>query len=207
MTISVHNNMRCAIAGLIGCSLFLLPAPAAAHLVTTGLGPVYDGIGHLLLTPEDLAPVIALSLYCGLCGAGISKFAIFIFPLAWLLGGLCGTMLVFEPSFPLSTISFLLIGILVAADISLPLLIVAPLTVIIGITHGVFNGIVLKSGSGVLGLVGIMSALFVFVTIFSAAVVSIRQSWARIVVRVIGSWVAASGLLMIGWHLKGVLKG
>lgn len=26
---------------------------ALAHLVTTGMGPVYDGIGHLLLTPED----------------------------------------------------------------------------------------------------------------------------------------------------------
>jgi hydrogenase/urease accessory protein HupE len=206
MTLSVQNIMRCAIAGLIGCSLFL-PAPAAAHLVTTGLGPVYDGIGHLLLTPEDLAPAIALSLYCGLRGAEISRFAIFIFPLAWLLGGLCGTMMAFEPSFPLSTFSFLLIGILVAADISLPLLIVAPMTVIIGFTHGVLNGIVLKPGSGVLGLVGIMSALFVLVTIFSAAVVSIRQSWARIVVRVIGSWVAASGLLMIGWHLKGILKG
>ena len=120
---------------------------------------------------------------------------------------LCGTMLAFKPSFPLSTISFLLIGILVAADISLPLLIVAPMTVIIGFTHGVFNGIALTLGSGVLGLVGIMSALFALVTIFSAAVVSIRQSWARIVVRVIDSWVAASGLLIIGWHLKGVLKG
>ena len=35
-------------------------SPAEAHLVTTGLGPVYDGIAHVLLTPEDLVPVVAL---------------------------------------------------------------------------------------------------------------------------------------------------
>ena len=37
--------------------------------------------------------------------------------------------------------------------------------------------------------IGIMSALFVLVTILSAVVVSIRQTWARIIVRVVGSWV------------------
>ena len=30
----------------------LLPAPAYAHLVNSGLGPFYDGIGHFALTPE-----------------------------------------------------------------------------------------------------------------------------------------------------------
>ena len=50
-------------------SILFLPSSAAAHLVTTGLGPVYDGIGHLLLTPEDLIPVLALALFAGMRGA------------------------------------------------------------------------------------------------------------------------------------------
>ena len=37
-----------------GGALLLWPWCAEAHLVTTGLGPVYDGLGHLLVTPEDL---------------------------------------------------------------------------------------------------------------------------------------------------------
>ena len=40
--------------------------PLEAHLVTTGLGPVYDGIGHLVLSPEDWVPVLALGLFVGL---------------------------------------------------------------------------------------------------------------------------------------------
>jgi hydrogenase/urease accessory protein HupE len=39
---------------------------AQAHLVTTGLGPVYDGISHFLLSPDDLIPVLALALLAGL---------------------------------------------------------------------------------------------------------------------------------------------
>jgi hypothetical protein len=48
-----------------------------------------------------------------------------------------------------------------------------------------------------------MSALFVLVAIVSAFVVSLKPPWARIVVRVAGSWVAAMGLLMIGWFFRG----
>jgi urease accessory protein len=33
--------------------------------------------------------------------------------------------------------------------------------------------------------------------------VQLRASWARIAVRVVGSWIAASGLLMLGWAGRG----
>jgi hypothetical protein len=47
-----------------GCGLALMScAPQAhAHLVETGLGPVYDGIAHFALTPEDLIPALALAV-------------------------------------------------------------------------------------------------------------------------------------------------
>ena len=60
----------------------LTPLEAAAHLVTTGMGPVYDGIGHLLLTPEDLIPVFAIALYAGLRGRTPGRRALFFLPLA-----------------------------------------------------------------------------------------------------------------------------
>jgi len=64
--------------------VLLIPDAALAHLVTTGMGPVYDGIGHLLLTPEDLIPVIAVALYAGLRGKTQGRRALFLFPLAWM---------------------------------------------------------------------------------------------------------------------------
>jgi hypothetical protein len=45
-------------------------------------------------------------------------------------------------------------------------------------------------------------ALFVITAIFAAIVVSLRWDWSRIVVRVAGSWIAAIGLLFLGWQIK-----
>jgi hypothetical protein len=52
---------------------------------------------------------------------------------------------------------------------------------------------------GALGLLGIVSTLFVFIALIASFVVSIRIPWMRIAVRVLGSWIVAIGLLMLGW--------
>ncbi len=196
------TNLRFLIGVVISASL-LKPTDAAAHLVTTGMGPVYDGIGHLLLTPEDLVPAVAMALYAGLRGRAPGRRALFFFPLAWLIGGFIGLAADTMPVFPVSAFSFLLVGLLIAADLRLPDNAFTVLAVAVGIMHGFFNGIALKAGPAGLGLLGIMSALFVLVALVSAFVVSLKPPWARIVVRVAGSWVAAMGLLMIGWFFRG----
>ena len=53
------------------------------------------------------------------------------------------------------------------------------------------------------GLVGIAGAIFLLAALLTAWVVSLRRPWARIAVRVAGSWVAAVGLLLLGWSLRG----
>ena len=56
--------------------------------------------------------------------------------------------------------------------------------------------------AGRLGLVGIVSTLFVVVALAAAFVVALRAPWARIAVRVAGSWIVAIGLLLLGWSLR-----
>jgi hypothetical protein len=60
-----------------------------------------------------------------------------------------------------------------------------------------------QASAGILGLLGIMAALFVFVMLVTAFVVALQRPWTRVVVRVAGSWIAAIGLLMLGWSLRG----
>ena len=60
--------------------LALLPTPAHAHLVTTGLGPLYDGISHLFLSFEDFIPVVAIALLAGLNGPKAGRLALFAVP-------------------------------------------------------------------------------------------------------------------------------
>ena len=191
------------LSGAAVSAALLKPSEASAHLVTTGMGPVYDGIGHLLLTPEDLVPAVAMALYAGLRGRVPGRRALFFFPIAWLSGGLAGLLTGSMTAFPLSALSFLLLGALIAADLRLPARVFTVLAAAIGIMHGFFNGVALKTGPAVLGLLGIMSALFVLVAIVSAFIISLKPPWTRIVVRVAGSWVAAMGLLMIGWFFRG----
>jgi hydrogenase/urease accessory protein HupE len=201
MTIRPNAAWRAGVALCVG--VLLRPSDAAAHLVTTGMGPVYDGIGHLLLTPEDLVPAIAFALFAGLRGAAEGRRAMFLLPVAWLAGGLIGLRVSATPAFPVPAASFMILGTLVAADLRLPANGVAVLAVVLGLVHGVLNGTALRQGAGGLGLLGIMAALFVLVALASAFVVSLERPWTRIAVRVAGSWVAASGLLLLGWAFRG----
>jgi hydrogenase/urease accessory protein HupE len=93
--------------------------------------------------------------------------------------------------------------VLVAADLKLSQKSFTAIVVVVGLVHGVLNGVALKEGAGILGLIGIMATLFVIVAIVSAFIISLRKPWTRIVVRVAGSWVAAMGMLMFGWLMSG----
>jgi hydrogenase/urease accessory protein HupE len=185
-------------------ALTLLPTPAHAHLVTTGLGPLYDGISHLFLSFEDLLPLVALALLAGLNGPRAGRLALFFAPAAWLLGGLVG----FTAGAPLlpgtvTAVSFLVLGGLTAADRPLPPTAVTALAAALGLVHGWLNGAgIAEAGREALGLVGIVSAVFVVVALLAAFVVWLRLPWTRIAVRVAGSWIAAIGLLLLGWGLR-----
>jgi hydrogenase/urease accessory protein HupE len=188
---------------IVAIGLLFNHSYASAHLVTTGLGPVYDGIGHLVMTPEDLVPALAIALFAGLRGAAPGRRALFVLPLAWFVGGILGVVIEDLPTFPAAGISFVVLGVLVAADLKLSPKWFTAIVIVVGLVHGVLNGVALKEGAGILGLIGIMASLFVILAIVSAFIVSLKKPWARIVVRVAGSWVAAIGMLMFGWLMRG----
>ena len=201
ININFRTGLRKGLIAALG--LLFWPSYAFAHLVTTGLGPVYDGIGHLVMTPEDLIPALAIALFAGLRGAAPGRCALFVLPLAWFVGGILGVVIQGLPALQAPAISFLVLGVLIAANLNLSQKWFAAIVIVVGFVHGLSNGVALKEGAGVLGLIGIMTTLFVIVAIVSAFIVSLKQPWTKIVVRVAGSWVAAIGMLMFGWLFRG----
>jgi urease accessory protein len=189
---------------LAAAALLLLPTPSHAHLVTTGLGPFYDGISHFALTPEDFLPALALALLAGQRGSRAGRLALFALPGSWLLGGLLGLAFpTVESATVLTTVSFLALGGLVAAEARLHPEWVTALAVVVGLLHGYLNGAAMAQAKlGSLGIVGIVSTLFVLVALAAAMVVAIKVPWGRIAVRVAGSWIVAIGLLLLGWSLR-----
>lgn len=191
---------------MAGIAFLACPATATAHLVTTGMGPIYDGIGHLLLTPEDLVPALALALYAGMRGTQTGRHITFLLPLAWFLGGVAGALVGHGGAFPIPAVSFLVLGGVVAADLRMSTRAVSILAVVIGLVHGFLNGAAAGEVAGILGLLGIAIVLFVLLAMGAALVLSLEKVWERVAIRVVGSWVFASGVLMVGWYFRGVLR-
>ena len=60
-----------------------------------------------------------------------------------------------------------------------------------------------QSGFAVVAVLGLTAGVFVLIVLAAAFVVQLRAHWARLAVRVAGSWIAASGLLTLGWSFRG----
>jgi len=195
---------------VFGCVLaagfVLFPARAEAHLNSTGLGPVYDGLLHFCLSPEDLLPVLALSLYAGQRGIAYGRRLLFLLPAAWLLGGLAGlghATNITAANAIVSVLSLLLMGGLLAAAAKLPPEWFLGIVLALGASHGYFNAAGLgKPDERGLAVLGIVTAVFIFVALSAAFAVTVRQHWARIALRVTGSWIAACGILLAGWAVR-----
>ena len=202
-----ERNSRLPLYAIIVFTIAMCPTAAEAHLTSTGMGPVYDGLMHFLMSPEDLISVLALALLAGLRGAAYGRRALLVLPMAWLIGGLAGLAATAVNAIGVSTaITFLLLGALVALDVELSLRVTTALAALLGLYHGYLNG----AGMGLLGsaslvLLGLVFAVFILVSLTAAFVVQLQAPWARIAVRVVGSWIVASGLLMLGWSLHGKL--
>ena len=205
MTRPVAIGSRVLVVALGALACALVPSTAEAHLVTTGLGPVYDGISHVLMSPDDLVPILAMALVAGLNGPAAGRRTLFALTGAWLVGGAVG-FLVGRTLLPQAVVatSFLVLGGLTAADRRLSPTSVTALAVVVGLLHGWLNGAgIAEAGRQAVGLVGIASVTFTLVALVSAFVMSRPAGWMRIAFRVGGSWVAAIGLLMLGWSLRG----
>jgi urease accessory protein len=194
------------VLGLVALAVLAAPLPAFAHLMNTGFGPFYDGATHLLVTPEDLLPVLALALLAGLRGPLCGRAVLIALPLAWLSGNIGGMLL--DPRVTLRAVTAavtIALGASVAVDWRLPMAVIAGVAILLGLLNGGLEGIEMaqKTASG-LNTVGTACALFLVTSIIAGQVASVRAEWARIAVRVAGSWIAAIGLLMLGWSVRGV---
>jgi hydrogenase/urease accessory protein HupE len=196
-------DARMRFSALVGA--VFLSLSAHAHLTSTGMGPLYDGLMHFLSSPEDLVPAFGLALLCGLRGTRHSRVALFVLPCAWLLGSLAGLgAAAVAGSGVVSAVWFLLVGGLVAADAKLSVRAMAALAAALGLYHGFLNGTGTgHSMSAAITVIGLVSAVFVLFALAAAFAVQLHQHWARIAIRVIGSWIAASGLLLLGWAIRG----
>lgn len=196
--------MRRAPALALGAFLAFTAPLARAHPVTTGLGAVADGFTHLFLSADDLLAVAGLALLAGMHDSRLARGAVIALPLAWLAGAIAG-IAVAVPVVPagVTAASLLVLGLAVALDRKPPFALVIALAVAIGLLHGWLNGVAIAAaGRSAFEIAGIVVAVLAASALVAAAVTGLDARWARIAVRVAGSWIAAIGLLLLGWALR-----
>lgn len=183
------------------------PAVAEAHLVVTGLGPLYDGATHFALSAEDILPVLALALFAGLRGPRHARLALAALAAGWLVGGLLTSALgltlapILAPA--MSAALLLAIGGGLAANLALTPWPCAAAAAVLGLMRGAAD----LSGAGpggaamlnTLGMAGTAAVLF---ALAASVTLPLSRLWMIVAARVAGSWVAAAGLLLAGWLLR-----
>jgi hypothetical protein len=192
---------------LAGAASVLVPEVAWAHLVVTGMGSVYDGIGHFGLSPEDSLPVVALAFYAGLRGPLHSRMLMAALPLAWFAGGLAAAMsgAVFPAILlPASTAVILLgIGGLLASNLDLAPVTCTAVAALLGLVRGAadLEGAT-ATGAAILTLLGMSLSVCVVFALAASVTLPLRRFWMIVAARVSGSWLAAVGLLLAGWIMR-----
>lgn len=196
-------NKRLAAALIL---IVFAPASADAHLVQSGMGPIYDGISHFGLSPEDFLPVIALAFLAGLRGPLHARLTLATVTIAWLAGGILSLSGITWPAIflpALTAVLFLLIGGLLASNAELPPALCMVLAVALGIVRGAGDMAgVTASPSHALALVGMTASVFVIFALAASVTLPLQRLWMIIAARVSGSWLAALGLLFAGWILR-----
>jgi hypothetical protein len=185
----------------------LLPALAHAHLVTTGLGPLYDGIGHFFASIDELLPLVALTVLAAMHGPEGGRRALLVLPPGWLAGALAGLVFAFVPVVSTTGLALvvLLVGGLIAADYRLSLARLQLLLIGLGAIAGVGSGrAFVNQPKALMLLLGGALSLWLLCALLAGGVVALSRgaAWLRIVVRVGGSWLVALGVLLLGWQLR-----
>ena len=180
-------------------ALILLPAAAIAHSPIKGLDNFYAGFLHPLFVPAHLLPILVLGILFGQQGPARLQAAIIVF-LVSVVGGLAATLLSPGWSVELALlVGAAATGVLVALAIPLPLAAYVALAALLGLMIGIDSAQDDLGGRGRLAaLLGTCIAAYllllyavVFADFFS------RRQWQRIGLRIAGSWVAASALLVL----------
>jgi urease accessory protein len=176
--------------------------PAYAHSMGNRFGDFYGGVLHPLTALEHVLPFLALGLLAGQQGARAARWLVLTFPLGLLLGTASAAV---APAgswlTPLNHVSFVVLGLLLATAWRIPLALLIALGFLFGLSHGYENGRAMTPETathlfifGVATIGGLVTALVSAATLDLAA----KAVWPGVAVRIVGSWIAAIGIMMIG---------
>jgi hypothetical protein len=85
----------------------------------------------------------------------------------------------------------------------MPLVLTVVLAAVVGFFEGAMNATAMgiSTSTNLLPAFGALSTAFLLTAFGASLIVPLRILWLRIAARVAGSWLAALGLLLVGWAI------
>jgi len=184
---------------LVLAAAWLYPAPALAH-GSLAVGEFYAGMLHPLLHFETLLPILALALWSGQLGDARAWHLPVTFSAAALVGAVAGILDVEPPvGRSLLLLAMLVLGLLVAVRGRLPAWLAMAMVLLFGVGQGQANTYDPEQEieRPLLFLAGFGSSIGLIFFHVVTRVFRYRAFWVQTAVRVLGSWIAATGLLVL----------
>ncbi len=204
-----HGRRARTLAALMMCVYSAaMPAQALAHSLSKRFGDFYGGLLHPLTSLELGMGFLVLALLAGQQNKRGARSMLAWFIAAMLAGAVMAhwlPILVDEVRLPNLALAALL-GTLVAVAPRLPNVVLVVIGFASGVLNGLGNGLAMTTETAPhLFIPGIAVSGLLVVTPLAAFVTTLNRHWQLTAVRIIGSWIAASGLLISAFHLRGLV--
>lgn len=187
----------------------LAAAPASAH-GNASMGDFYAGLLQPVYHLDSLLVLLTVGLWAGQMHTAARRLTgPPFFAAATVVGGLAGVLgaQLAQPVW-IERAGALLLGVLVAVRLAPPRPVVALLSVIFGLGHGLYGtlGELSTTGRPALYLLGLGVGPFLVTGWLVALADRVRAFWMQVGFRVAGSWIATIALLVSALGLAGVAR-
>lgn len=184
---------------LVFWTLLVIPQVSLAHSPIEGIDSFYSGLLHPVFVPAHLLLLIALGLFIGQRGVKDNQAALLVFLVAVALGLIAAWFSLGVELEVLILSGAASLGILIATNFKVNRYWCASIAALAGLLLGTDSAQDALSGSEKsASLLGNGLGLYLLILYPTALADRFnRKPWQKIGVRIIGSWIAASALLVL----------
>ena len=184
--------------GLLALCGMLMPGFAAAHSFIPGAGSFVNGLVHPFVIPAHIIGILMLGMFTGQHGSQAMKWCLASFMLSVIAGLLVTTIWLWQPIQLVILVTCMLLGLGVAIARQIPLPWLVGLVAIVGFMLGLDSPQPELAGRERLAaLFGTLLGCFFSLVYIAATTEILTRSWQKIGVRILGSWGAASALMVL----------
>jgi urease accessory protein len=189
--------------GAVLAALLLAADPAHAHDVVAGVGGFYGGLLHPLLVPAHVLALTSLGLLIGQQTPRQRAGLLGLFAASLIAG-----IMVIVAAFAVTSAGHAILAVTAAAGIAVAvarpvsMLVSGPLAMVAGAAIALDSvPQEISMLTTLVALIGTAIGAFLLTMLLADLTVYLKRDWQRIGLRVAGSWIAASAILVLALRL------